>query len=241
MKITDIVRNKIKKLPKGYVFTYDDFNVPEEKISALKLTLYRMVNAGEIERLSKGRFYKPKEGITKNLKPSEYEIVKDLLEDNGKPIGYLTGLSIFNRFGLTTQVSNVIQIGSNMDKKNRKRGKYKIKFVRQWNPIRKENIYFLQILDCIRFIKKIPDASVNDSFQRILTLLKNLEKKDKKTLARLALKYPPSARALTGAMLEKLGENEWAEKLFYALKSTTTFNIGISDELIDNKEKWRIQ
>jgi len=241
MKTSDIVRNKIKRFAKGYVFTYDDFEGEVKQFDALKKILQRMVDTGEIKRLSKGRFYKPKQGITGTLNPDEYEIVKDLLEEEGKPIGYLTGLSIFNRFGLTTQVSNVIQIGSNMDKKNRKRGKYKIKFVRQWNPIRKENIYFLQILDCIRFIKKIPDASVNDSFQRILTLLKNLEKKDKKTLARLALKYPPSARALTGAMLEKLGENEWAEKLFYALKSTTTFNIGISDELIENKEKWRIQ
>ena len=241
MKTSDIVRNKIKRFAKGYVFTYDNFEGEVKQFDALKKILQRMVDTGEIKRLSKGRFYKPKQGITGTLNPDEYEIVKDLLEEEGKPIGYLTGLSIFNRFGLTTQVSNVIQIGSNMDKKNRKRGKYKIKFVRQWNPIRKENIYFLQILDCIRFIKKIPDASVNDSFQRILTLLKNLEKKDKKTLARLALKYPPSARALTGAMLEKLGENEWAEKLFYALKSTTTFNIGISDELIDNKEKWRIQ
>jgi len=241
MKITDIVRNKIKKFSKGYVFTYDDFNVPEENISALKLTLYRMVNAGEIERLSKGRFYKPKEGITRNLKPSEYEIVKDLLEDNGKPIGYLTGMSIFNRFGLTTQVSNVIQIGSNVDKKNRKRGKYKIKFVRQWNPIRKDNIYLLQLLDCIRFIKKIPDTDVDSSFQRILNLTGNLEEKEKKALTRFAMNYPPSARALTGAMLEKSGEDELAEKLFYTLRATTVFNINISEHVIENKEKWRIQ
>jgi hypothetical protein len=135
----------------------------------------------------------------------------------------------------------VIQIGSNVDKKNRKRGKYKIKFIRQWNPIRKDNIYFLQILDCIRLIKRIPDASVNESFQRILSLIKNLEEKDRKTLVRLAQKYPPSARALTGAMLEKLGNKELAEMLFNTLRSTSTFNINISDEFIENKRKWRIQ
>jgi len=241
MKISDIVRNKINRFTKGYVFTYDNFEEEVKQTNALKKVLQRMVDSGEIKRLSKGRFYKPKEGITDTLKPDEYEIVKDLLEEDGKPIGYLTGLSIFNRFGLTTQVSNVIQIGSNVDKKNRKRGKYKIKFIRQWNPIRKDNIYFLQILDCVRFIKRIPDASVNDSFQRILSLLKNLEKKDKKTLARLALKYPPFTRTLTGAMFDKLGEKEQAEKLLDTLKSTTTYNIEISDNLIKNKEKWRIQ
>ncbi|MGM0497327.1 MAG: type IV toxin-antitoxin system AbiEi family antitoxin domain-containing protein [Bacteroidota bacterium] len=241
MKTSDIVRNKINRFAKGYVFTYDDFEDEVKQADALKKVLQRMADSGEIKRLSKGRFYKPKEGITGTLNPDEYEIVKDLLEEDGKPIGYLTGLSIFNRFGLTTQVSNVIQIGSNVDKKNRKRGKYKIKFIRQWNPIRKDNIYLLQILDCIRFIKRIPDASVNESFQRILTLIKNLEEKDRKTLARLAQKYPPSARALTGAMLEKSGEDELAEKLFNTLRATTVFNINISDHLIENKEKWKIK
>ena len=241
MKISDIVRNRINRFAKGYVFTYDDFEDKVEHVDALKKVLQRMADSGEIKRLSKGRFYKPKEGITGTLHPDEYEIVKDLLEEDGKPIGYLTGVSIFNRFGLTTQVSNVIQIGSNVDKKNRKRGKYKIKFIRQWNPIRKDNIYFLQLLDCIRLIKRIPDASVNESFQRILTLIKNLEEKDRKTLVRLAQKYPPSARALTGAMLEKLGNNELAEMLFNTLRSTSTFNINISDEFIENKKKWRIQ
>jgi len=241
MKIADIIRDKIKRLSKGYVFTYDDFNIPEKNVSALKLTLYRMVQSGEIKRLSKGRFYKPKEGITGPLRPDEYEIVKDLLEEDGEPIGYLTGLSIYNRFGLTTQVSNVIQIGSNVDKKTRKRGKYKIKFIRQWNPIRRDNIYLLQLLDCIRFIKKIPDTSIDESFKRILSLIENLDQKERKKLTRLALKYPPSARAITGAMLEKLDEEELVEKLFYTLRSTTAFNIDISDDLIENKEKWRIQ
>ena len=240
MKTSDIVRNKIKRFAKGYVFTYDDFEGEVKQFDALKKILQRMVDTGEIKRLSKGRFYKPKQGITGTLNPDEYEIVKDLLEEEGKPIGYLTGLSIFNRFGLTTQVSNVIQIGSNMDKKNRKRGKYKIKFVRQWNPIRKENIYFLQILDCIRFIKKIPDTDVDSSFQRILNLTGNLEEKEKKALTRFAMNYPPSARALIGAMLEKSGEDKLAEKLFYTLRSTTVFNINISDHIIENKEKWRI-
>ena len=140
MKISDIVRNKINRLATGYVFTYDDFDISVENISALKLALNRMVKSGEIERISKGRFYKAKQGITGKLNPDEYEIVKDLLEDNNRIVGYLTGLSIFNRFGLTTQLSNIIQIGSNVDKKTIKRGKYTIKFIRQWNPIKKNNI-----------------------------------------------------------------------------------------------------
>ena len=241
MKTTDIVRNKIRKIPEGYIFSYDDFNVDTEQVDALKKTLQRMVDSGEIQRLSKGRFYKPKKGIIGTLKPDEYEVVKDLLEDNGKSIGYLTGFSIYNRFGLTTQVSNVIEIGANMDKKNRKRGKYTIRFIRQWNPIRKNNIYFLQILDCLRFIKKIPGTDVDSSYQRILYLITNLNEKNRKALTRLATNYPPSVRALTGAILEQLNENTLSDQLLNTLKATTTFNIDISDNILQYKEKWKIQ
>jgi len=241
MKTTDIVRNKIKKIPEGYIFSYDDFNVDTEQVDTLKKTLQRMVDSGEIQRLSKGRFYKPQKGIIGTLKPDEYEVVKDLLEDNGKAIGYLTGFSIYNRFGLTTQVSNMIEIGANMDKKNRKREKYTIRFIRQWNPIRKNNIYFLQILDCIRFIKKIPGTDIDSSFQRIIYLIRNLNEKNRKALTRLATNYPPSARALAGAILEQLNENTLSDQLLNTLKATTTFNIDISDNILQNKEKWKIQ
>jgi len=37
--------------------------------------------------------------------------VKDLLEDDGKLVGYLTGYSVYNQLGLSTQVNNTMQIG----------------------------------------------------------------------------------------------------------------------------------
>ena len=43
------------------------------------------------------------------LIPSSYQIVKDLLEENGKQIGYIIGYLIFNELGLTTQVSAIFR------------------------------------------------------------------------------------------------------------------------------------
>ncbi|MBN1117471.1 MAG: hypothetical protein JXA77_09720 [Bacteroidales bacterium] len=240
MKVVDKVRNKIEKLPEGYVFGYDDFNIEQNEESALKVALFRLVKAGTIDRLSKGRFYKPQKGIVGNLNPDEYEIVKDLLFENQKPIGYITGYGIFNRFGLTTQLSNVIQIGTNFDKKQIQRGRYKIKFVRQWNTITNNNIYLLQLLDCIRYIKNIPDTTVNQSLIRLTFLIKELSPKDVRTFTNLALNYPSQARALTGALLEKLNYNDLADMLYKSLKATTYFNINTSNDLIPNKQKWRI-
>jgi len=241
MKVTDIVKNKIKALPDGVIFGYNDFDIEQSKESALKIALYRLVKDGVIERLSKGRFYKPKQGITGNLRPDEYEIVKDLLFENGESIGYISGLGIFNRLGLTTQLSNIIQIGSNFDKKQIQRGKYIIKFIRQWNSINKSNIKLLQLLDCIRFIKSIPDTSIEQSFKRIMILIDELQEKEIEALTSLALKYPSSTRSITGALLEQLGYNSSSDKLLKSLKASTNFSFTISKELIPDQKKWKIQ
>ena len=241
MKTSEKVRAKIDKFEKGYVFTYDDFNIEVNESEALKKYLSRLVESGKITRLSKGRFYKPKKGIVGNLKPNEYEVVKDLLIDGSKTIGYVTGYSIFNRLKLTTQVPNVIQIAVNFDRKEIKRGIYAIKFVRQWNKITKANIPLLQLLDCIRFIKNIPDTTVTNSIKRITILLIELPEAEKKQLVDLTINYPPSTRALSGAIWEQLGYNDYSSKLQKTLKSTTWYSFNIPPELLPNRLKWKLK
>lgn len=241
MKVTKLLIDKIEKFPDGFVFTFDEFVIEANNVDAFKKAMSRLVKTGTIERLSKGRFYKPKKGIIDKLRPDEYEIVKDLLFENGNPIGYVTGLGIFNQLGLTTQLSNIIQIGSNFDKKQIQRGKYKIKFIRQWNVISKKNIPFLQLLDCIRFIKNIPDTTLNQSYKRLTYLIGELSEKDIKLFAGLALKYPPATRALTGSILETLNFPDLPNKLLESLNPSTYFKLDISPDLIQNKLKWKIQ
>src|SRR5690606_23965935 len=118
-----------------------------------------------------------------------YQLVKDLVEEDGKPIGYLTGFSIYNQLGLTTQVSNTIQIGKNEVRPRLKRERYTISFIKQKNTITKDNIPLLQVLDAIRYIKRIPDTSIANACRRFLAILKTYNDKDKATLVRLALKY----------------------------------------------------
>ena len=137
MNVSDLVANKINRLKNGYVFTYDEFNVPVNKVDALKKALSRLVAAGKIVRLSKGQFFKPEKTEFGLLQPIEFQIVKELLEGKNKIVGYITGVSIYNKLGLTTQVSNTIQIGTNIDRKPKKRGKYNIRFLRQKNNITK--------------------------------------------------------------------------------------------------------
>lgn len=240
MKISDIVVNKINRLKTGYVFTYDDFDVPVKNLSALKMALNRLANAGKIVRLSKGLYYKPEVTEFGALRPHEYQLVKDLLEDNSRIIGYLTGVSIYNKLGLTTQVSDTIQIGTNIERKPKKRGKYKIRFIRQKNTITKDNIYLLQILDSIRFIKRIPDSDIANSCLILMSLIKELSENDLKSIAKFALKYNPGTRALTGAILDKVSDLEITQSLLSSLKAATTYEFNIPDEMLPQKLKWRI-
>jgi hypothetical protein len=240
MKISEYISFTIDRLPKGYVFTYADFITEVNKKEAVIKALNRMVASGKIMKLAKGKYYKPETTPFGNLLPDQKQVVKDLLEENGKIIGYLTGYSIYNQLGLTTQVSNTIQIGRNQIRPSFKRERYTISFIKQKNTITKENIPLLQILDALRYIKKIPDAGIESSCRRFLSILKELTENDKSSLVRLALKYPPVTRALLGAMLEQLQQTEITQPLLKSLNPITKYKLsGISKVLIA-AEKWNL-
>jgi hypothetical protein len=240
MKVSQKIAIIIDRLPKGYVFTYADLETEVKQKEAVIKALNRMVASGKIAKLSKGKYYKPESTPFGNLQPRQSQIVKDLLEDNGKKIGYLTGYSIYNQLGLTTQVSNTIQIGKNQIRPNFKRDRYTIAFVQQKNIITKENIPFLQLLDAIRYIKKIPDASIELSCMRFLDIIKNYTDKEINNLVRLALKYPPSTRALVGALLEQLKQDKVTGALFKSLNPITQYKLAGAVKVLSTAEKWNI-
>ena len=241
MKVADKVRDKINRFETGYVFTYGDFDIQVDEINALKKILNRLVESGKISRLSKGRFYKPWRTEFGELKPDTYQVVKDLLEKDGKVYGYLTGYSAFNELGLTTQVSNIIQIGSKVDKKAISRGIYKIKFIRQANSITKENIPLLRILDSIKKIKEIPDTNVDKACKQIKLLIKKFNREELSSLTKLAVRYNASTRALTGAIIETVFNENEAQSLFQSLNPATKYIFNISGQTLPNKPKWNIQ
>lgn len=240
MKTTDYIIYKIDRLPKGYVFTYSDFVNEVNNKEAIIKSLNRMAASGKISKLSKGKFYKPENTVFGALQPNQYQVVKDLLEEDGKTIGYLTGYSIYNQLGLTTQVSNTIQIGKNEVRSKFKRERYTISFIKQKNTITKDNIPFLQVLDAVRYIKKIPDTSIDAACIRLLNIVKELSDKDVSTLIRLAQKYPPATRALIGAILDEVGKQQLTNSLMKSLNPISKYNLKGADKVLSLTEKWNI-
>lgn len=239
MKITEYIAITINRFPKGYVFTYDDFISKVNERQAVIKALNRMAASGKIAKLSKGKYYKPESTPFGDILPSQKQVVKDLLEENGKPVGYLTGYSIYNKLGLTTQVSNTIQIGKNDIRPNFKRERYTIAFIKQKNTITKESIPLLQILDAIRYIKKIPDSNTRSSCLRFLEIIKGLNEKEISILIRSAMKYPPATRALLGAILDENNTTS-TDILYNSLNPITKYKLTGASTVLSATEKWNI-
>lgn len=236
--MTNAIKNIIEKLEAGYVFTADEFEETAKSPTTVSRILNEFVEEGVLRKLSKGRFYKPKIGKFGELPPDDYEVVKDLLAQRGKLIGYITGYTTFNELGLTTQVPFTLQIGTYNEKKGLQRGVYKISFIKQRNTISKDNIPLLKLLDCLRFFKIIPDTMPDVSCKRLLYLLSQLDDNQKNKVKKLAFKYTPQAIALLGAMLETLNPQEDTTELFKMLNPMTVYKLGISKSVLSNQKKW---
>jgi hypothetical protein len=239
MKTSEYIVNIINKLPKGFVFTCNDFTSEINNKEAVIKALNRLSNSGKITKVGKGKFYKPKDTVFGKLQPNQNQIVKDLLQENGKTIGYLTGYSVYNQLGISTQVSAVIQIGKNEIRPSFNRENYRILFVKQKNTITKANIPLLQLLDAIKYIKKIPDGNADFVCKRFLEIINNFSGKDKATMVNLAMKYPPASRAILGAILEQLNENELIKPLKKSLNPISKYKLS-TEKVLTTAENWNI-
>jgi hypothetical protein len=242
MKITGQIAGVINQLPTDLVFSYTDLDITGGKENTIVKNLNRLTAAGVISKLSKGKYYKPRQTQFGALKPSPYQIAKDFIEKESKLIGYLTGNSAFNELGLTTQISNALQIGTNKYRRTVKREIYTISFVVQPNRITKDNIELLRILDAVRFIKAIPGTTPDEACIRLIEIFRELTPDKKMKLTNLALQYTNSVRALSGAILEMVdAEQALFNKLQKSLNGVTDYKIPVSENILPTKTKWRLR
>ena len=167
MVIRDKVRQEIDRMPEGVVVSASDFDIPRQYRAAIIKALNQFEYAGIIKRISKGRYYKPRTSRFGELLPPEKEIVRDFLEKDGNTIGYITGTRAFASLALTTQISSVIMVGTNVSRRPLSRGQYRITFLLQPNRIVKDDIPLLVILDALRLIKEIPGSTTDDAIAQM--------------------------------------------------------------------------
>ena len=104
----------------------------------------------------------------------------------------------------------------------------------------KKNIHLLQILDSIKYIKKIPDTTIKASCLRFLEIVRTLTLDDKKELIRLSLKYPPSTRALLGTLLDETHNKSMTDRLKESLNPITKYEIPDVGKIFTKASNWNI-
>jgi hypothetical protein len=239
MSIANGIVNRISNIEPGVLFTYKDFDLASNNMEAVAATFSRLTAKGVIKRFEKGKYYKPEQSVFGELKPSESESLKYFFENPED--GYVSGLTLYNQWALTTQVPNLFVIATNNVRRRTKKGNLNIAFIKAYNTITKENVPFLQLLDVIKGIKEIPDRDTDGIIKYLKAKIKALSLAEQNEVVRLALNYPPAARALSGALLEDVGNSSASEVLYKSLNKLSKFNLYISKKSLSNIDKWKIK
>ncbi len=237
MNIALEVRNRINKFDEGLLIKYSDLNDITDNILALSKALSRMVKEKKLEKVEKGIFYKPKLSRFGKINPNLNEIIKKELEKDNEIVGYVTGVNLFNKLGLTTQISNVVEIAINKRKAPKEIMGNKIKFIQISSKINKENIELLQLLDAIKNIKKIPDGNIKESYKILKYKINELNQSKQEKIRDLSFEYSPLTRAILGSILEDISKIELS-LLEKSLNPFTIFDLDVSD--IKNRKRWKI-
>ncbi len=241
MTISKKIEERIKNIEKGNIFTYQDLLIKKEEYSAASKTIERLIKKEIIKRISTGVFYKPKQTVFGELKPDEEKIITPYLFKNGRRIAYITGLLLYNKMGLTSQIPKEISIASREKRIYISRGNIKANAVKSYVEITNENYRLLELLDAIKDLKKIPDLDKKSAITILTNNLLELNNEERKELIKIALAYPPRVRAFLGAFLENMDKNIDTTNLDDSLNPLSEYRLGITKEILPTVEKWNIK
>ena len=241
MNIAKKIEEKINNIEQGNTFTYKDLAINKKEYSATAKTIERLIKKGKIKRVSTGIFYKPKQSVFGELKPDEEKIITPYLFKNGKRIAYITGLLLYNKMGLTTQIPKEISIASREKRIYITKGNIKANAVKSYVEVTDENYKYLEFLDALKDWKKIPDLDKKSSIEILTNILKKFNKKQTQELLNIALSYPPRVRALLGALLEYSKKKIKLNCLEESLNPLSEYKLGLTKDFLPTIEKWNIE
>ncbi len=241
MSVAQSVENYVRTKAAGQIFDYQA--IPDYACSpgAVMTALSRLTAQKRVKRLSKGKFYIPKESILGELKPSDDELINSVLYKAGKLKGYVTGIALYNKLGLTTQLPSTIDIAYRGGTQTKEFGTIRIRTIRSAAPIKEGNILYLQYLDALKDIKKISDSNIDLSLEIMKGKLNKLSRTDKNKIVELAKEYyTPQVKALLGLLLAGLSK-KIREDLKSELNPTTVFKLNLDKDKWQNAREWNIR
>jgi hypothetical protein len=241
MSIAQTIQNIVEAMPVGQIFGYQELPSYAKSPDAVIKAVSRMVSDKRLQRLSKGKFYVPKKGLLGNRKPSDSELIRSMLYKNGRLRGYVTGLSLYNQLGLTTQMPRTITVSYNGGRQEKEFGTIRIKTVVTRIPIQEKDVKLLQYLDALKDIKKIMDSEINLSLKIIRKYISELSEREQRCLLKLAQSYySPQVRALVGLLFTDL-KLSIPSSLFRSLNPTTIYKLKLDESKWPMAKEWNIR
>ena len=240
MSIALNTKNTIAEIPLGKVFNYRFFEQFEASPEAVIKTVNRLVDDGTIERLSRGKFYKPEHGYLGALQPSDSELINTVLYKNGHLRGYITGAALYNKLGLTTQLPKTIMVAINGSRQTKDFGTIKIVTKPTNAPIDEKTFRLLQYLDVLRSASKVMDGEINETLRIMSERIAELTTSQQKKMIELAIRYyGAKAKATLGLLLASLGLSI-PVSLKQATNPVTSYKLGLDHALWPNAKQWNI-
>ncbi len=240
MSIAEKITRRIEGFEAGVLFAYTDFQISSANYEAMAAAFSRLASKGIIRRFGKGKYFKPEKGAFGEVPLTEKQIIESITMNKGIRTAYLTGVMVYNKMGLTNQMANEYTIAAYGFRKPIQKGRTKVRFVKAYGEMTESNVPLLQLLDALKDIRNIPGTEANAALNRIKAKIKELTLNKKKKLTELALNYPPSVRALTGAVLELIKDKKGSERLYKSLNFLSKYEFGLSEKTLPNRNKWRI-
>jgi hypothetical protein len=240
MSLAIKIRNRVSELAEGVSFRYADLDIDKTEYQSAAKVLERMQAKDLIRKTTKGVFYKPKQSVFGEIAPNYRDQLRLYLFKNGKRIGYETGVSLYNKMGLTTQMAFQIKIASRSKRIFINRGALKATAVKSYAEVTDENYELLGLLDAIKDIKAIPDCSITKAVAIISSKIQSLSDSQLNELIQYALLYPSRVRALLGAILENSNNYPKANTLKESLNPLTKIKLGIIETDLPTIKNWNI-
>ena len=219
-RVAAIVRSRVEAGGER-LWRYDDFR--DLPFAAVARALSRLCSLGEIERLSKGTYFRSRPTSFGRSRPSP-SAVRELAR--GRSSMFPAGVAAANLLGLSSQSSGRGELATSAGSLPRKLvGADTIVHVRRPAGWRDLSQIEAAILDVLRRSAKPSDLAPEETVERLLTLLR-----ERGTLGRLlkvAMEEPPRVRAMLGSLAEHLGKPRRAlASLRASLNPASRFEFG---------------
>ena len=235
------VRERIVRGGADRLWTFHDFR--EFPTLAVAATLSRLSRGSDplIRRVRRGIYYVPKKTRFGETRPDTDRVVAHSLDLRGFTYAP-SGTSAYNGLGLTTQVSPKVTFRIKRSERMASPRTSYSESVTLRPSYAAEGIESseMTVLDALKDVRKIPDATPAETVNRIVDLVHS-GRLSFKRLARLAKHEPARVRALVGAIGDKVGVRpNVTSSLKKSLNPLTSFHLNVGSTL-PTARSWQIR